>query len=249
MDLVSVGGVLLALLAVLGGNVLEGGSPEELLNLPALVIVFGGTFAAAAIQSPRDDFQRAFRLLGWSFGKNNLDYDAGIKQIVNWCVVARRKGLLGLEKEIDKQQDPFLKSGLQLLVDGRTPDIIHGVLEAELVSREQRDLRAAKVLESMGGYAPTLGIIGAVLGLIHVMSNLADPDSLGGGIATAFVATIYGVGLANLFLLPVAGKVKALVQQRFHYQEMLMEGLLYIAEGQNPRIIQLRLQGYLDKEA
>ena len=249
MDLVSVGGILLAILAVFGGNFLEGGQLEELLNLPALVIVLGGTLAAAAVQSPRDDFSRAFRLLRWSFGKNRLDYEGGIDQVVSWCVIARRKGLLGLEEEIGKQSDLFLRNALQLLVDGRSPDLIHGVLEAELVSREQRDLRAAKVIESMGGYAPTLGIIGAVLGLIHVMSNLASPSSLGAGIATAFVATIYGIGLANLFLLPVAGKVRALVQQRFHYQEMMLEGLIYIAEGQNPRVIQLRLQGYLDQDA
>lgn len=247
MDFMGLGGLLLALLAVVGGNYLEGGQLEELLNLPAMVIVLGGTLAAAAVQSRADEFRRAFAMLRWAFGKQRHDYAEGISHIVSWCVIARRKGLLGLEEEIAKQPDSFVRNGLQLLVDGRTADVIRAALEAELISREQRDIQGAKVFESMGGYAPTLGIIGAVLGLIHVMANLASPESLGSGLATAFVATIYGVGLANLFFLPVAGKMRGMISQRFHYQEMMLEGLLFIAEGQSPRIIQLRLQGYLEQ--
>jgi len=246
MDFTAILGVLIALGAVLGGNLLDGGQLEELLNVPAAVIVIGGTLAAAIIQSPRKDVVRAFKLLGWAFGGNQHDLSKNVDNLVSWCVIARRKGLLALETEAEKEKDPFIRIGLFLLADGKGPDIIRSTLEVELVTQEQRDLQGAKVIESMGGYAPTLGIIGAVLGLIHVMSNLSDPAGLGAGIATAFVATIYGIGIANLFLIPVANKIKSLVLMRYQHQEMVLDGLMSIAEGQNPKAIQQRLQGYLD---
>ncbi|MBN0986845.1 flagellar motor protein [Amphritea pacifica] len=249
MNLVSISGILLAIIAIVGGNYLAGGAFDELLNIPALLIVVGGTFAAVFVQSSPTELSRAITLSGSVFGHHDQNYREGINHIVSWCVIARRKGLLALEDEISKQQDSFVRNGLQMLVDGRTPDVIRSTLETELVSRENRDLQAAKVLESMGGYAPTMGIIGAVLGLIHVMSNLADPANLGSGIATAFVATIYGVAIANLLFLPLANKIRSMVLKRFYFQEMMLEGLLSIAEGQNPRIIQLRLQGYLEQGA
>lgn len=245
MDFTAIIGLLLALAAVLGGNYLEGGQFQELLNLPAAAIVICGTLAAAIIQSPRQDLLRSFKLLGWAFGNNQQDLSKTIDKIVNWCVIARRKGLLALEAEVEKEDELFVKSGLLLLVDGKGADVIRSTLEVELITLEQRDLQGAKVIESMGGYAPTLGIIGAVLGLIHVMSNLSDPESLGAGIATAFVATIYGIGIANLFFLPVANKIKSLVLMRYQHQEMVLDGLMSIAEGQNPKAIQQRLQGYL----
>ena len=245
MDFMAIIGLLLALAAVLGGNYLEGGQFQELLNLPAAAIVIFGTLAAAIIQSPRQDLLRSFKLLGWAFGNNQQDLSKTIDKIVNWCVIARRKGLLALEAEVEKEDEPFVKSGLLLLVDGKGADVIRSTLEVELITLEQRDLQGAKVIESMGGYAPTLGIIGAVLGLIHVMSNLSDPEGLGAGIATAFVATIYGIGIANLFFLPVANKIKSLVLMRYQHQEMVLDGLMSIAEGQNPKAIQQRLQGYL----
>lgn len=247
MNLISLSGIVLAALAIIGGNHLAGGAAEDLLDIPALLIVLGGTFAAVFIQSSQSELSRAIKLSGMVFGHADQNYREGINSIVSWCVIARRKGLLALEDEIDGQQDSFVRNGLQMLVDGRASDVIRSTLETELVSREYRDIQAAKVLESMGGYAPTMGIIGAVLGLVHVMSNLADPESLGAGIATAFVATIYGVAIANLFFLPLANKIRSMVLQRFYYQEMMLEGLLSIAEGQNPRIIQLRLQGYLEQ--
>jgi len=245
MDLLSVLGIILAALAIAGGHYLEGGQIEQLINVPAALIVFGGTFAAAAIQSPTDEFSRAVKLVGWLFRGPRFDYEKGIESVTNWCVTARRQGLLGLESQAEKETDSFVRAGLQLLVDGKGPDLIRASLEVELVTREQRDLQGARVIESMGGYAPTLGILGAVMGLIHVMTNLDDPAGLGSGIATAFVATIYGVGVANLLFIPLANKIKSLVLARYHYQEMMLEGLLSIAEGQNPRAIQLKLQGYL----
>lgn len=245
MDLTAGLGIVLALLAIVGGNYLEGGQVQELLNLPAAAIVFCGTFAAALIQSPFKDIKRAFNQISWVFNSNCPDMEAGINRVVHWCVVARRKGLLALEPEAEKEKDSFIHSGLMLLVDGRDSNIIHSSLEIEMITAEQRDLQGAKVIESMGGYAPTLGIIGAVLGLIHVLSRLTDPESLGVGIATAFVATIYGIGAANLLFIPIANKIKNLVLIRYQYQEMIMEGLMYIAEGQNPKAIKQRLQGYL----
>lgn len=245
MDLAAVIGVILALAAVLGGNLLEGGQLQELVNLPAAAIVIGGTLAAAIIQSPGKDVGRSLKLLGWAFGQNKVDLEKGIDQVVSLCVVARRKGLLALETEADKEKDSFMKTGLLLLSDGKSADEIRGTLEVEMITLEQRDLQAAKVIESMGGYAPTMGIIGAVLGLIHVMGNLSDPENLGAGIATAFVATIYGIGIANLFLIPVANKIKSLVLMRYQYQEMILDGLMFIAQGQNPKAIQQRLQGYV----
>ncbi|MGH1462108.1 MAG: flagellar motor protein [Neptuniibacter sp.] len=244
MDITAVLGLLLAFAAILGGNILEGGQLQELANIPAAAIVIGGTLAAAIIQSPGKDVVRALNLIGWAFSRNKLDISNGIDQLVSLCVIARRKGLLALETAADKEPDRFLKAGLLLLADGKSADEIRGTLEVEMITLEQRDLQAAKVIESMGGYAPTMGIIGAVLGLIHVMGNLSDPESLGAGIATAFVATIYGIGIANLFLIPVANKIKSLVLMRYQYQEMVLDGLMFIAQGQNPKAIQQRLQGY-----
>jgi len=154
--------------------------------------------------------------------------------------------LLGLESIADSEPDPYSRKGLQLLVDGAEPEAIRGILEVDFITQETRDIQAAKVYESMGGYAPTVGIIGAVMGLIHVMGNLADPNQLGSGIAVAFVATIYGVASANLILLPVANKLKAVAIRQSRYREMLLEGLLSIAEGENPRSIELKLQGFME---
>ena len=167
-----------------------------------------------------------------------------IKKLVEWSIIARRDGLLGLENATQKEKDRFIRKGIELLVDGNEPEVIRNVLEVELDSRESLDIQATKVFEGMGGYAPTIGILGAVMGLIHVMQNLGDPEKLGGGIATAFVATIYGVGLANLFLLPFANKLKNQIAQRTMYLEMVIEGIVSIAEGENPRHIESKLQGY-----
>ena len=168
-----------------------------------------------------------------------------LTQIVGWSTRARKDGLLGLESDVDKQSDPFLRKGLQMLVDGNEPDTLRKVLEIDLSSQEQADLAAAKVFEGMGIYAPTLGIIGAVLGLMAVMQNLADPSKLGVGIAAAFTATIYGIASANLFFLPVAAKLKSVIRQRARTRELVIEGLIAIAEGENPRNLESRLQGYL----
>ncbi|MCP4126597.1 MAG: flagellar motor protein [Gammaproteobacteria bacterium] len=246
MDILSIVGVLLALAAIIGGNALEGGHIDSLANGPAMVIVVGGTIGAILLQTPMSVFMHAIRVSGSVFIPPGLDLNTSIDKLVDWSNVARKEGLLGLEEIAETEPDLFVRKGMQLLVDGTEPEVIRSILEVELESREQHDLQAAKVFESMGGYSPTIGIIGAVMGLIHVMQNLADPSKLGSGIATAFVATIYGVGLANLFLLPFGNKLKSIAMSKSHYRDMIIEGVVSIAEGENPRNIESKLQGFLN---
>ncbi|WP_339513022.1 flagellar motor protein [Pseudomonas sp. RL_15y_Pfl2_60] len=246
MDVLSLIGIILAFVAILGGNYLEGGHAAALLNGPAALIVIGGTLGAAFLQAPMSVFKRSLVIVRWIIFPPRIDLAGGIDRIVNWSLVARKEGLLGLESVADLESDPYARKGLQLLVDGAEPESIRSVLEVDLYTKESHDIQAAKVFESMGGYAPTIGIIGAVMGLIHVMGNLADPSMLGSGIAVAFVATIYGVSFANLLLLPIGNKLKAIAQRQTRYREMILEGILSIAEGENPRSIELKLQGFMD---
>ncbi len=247
MDILSIVGILIGLGAILGGNAMEGGHLSGLANGPAAVIVLGGTFGAAILQTPRSIFFHAFTIARWIFFPPTADIDQKIEKVIGWSMTARKEGLLGLEAVTENETDSFAKKGLQLLVDGGEPETIRSVLEVELLTQEEKDLQAAKVFDAMGGYSPTIGIIGAVMGLIHVMGNLADPSKLGAGIATAFVATIYGVGVANLLFLPMAGKLKAAIKAQSAQREMIIEGLIAIADGENPRTIEMKLEGYLDR--
>ena len=244
MDILTVLGLVVGVGAILGGNILEGGHIGSLGQLAALIIVGGGTVGAAMVQTPLKSFLAALRMGLWVVRPPAADPGGTIARIVAWSQTARRDGLLGLEAAIEQEPDPLARKGLQLLVDGAEPDRLRAVLDVEVEGQEERELAAAKVYEAMGGYSPTIGIIGAVLGLIHVMENLSDPSKLGGGIATAFVATIYGVGLANLLFLPMAGKLKGVVAHRARMQTLLVEGLASIAAGDNPRNIELKLEGY-----
>ncbi|MDD1965721.1 flagellar motor protein [Pseudomonas sp. NPDC090203] len=246
MDVLTLIGIILAFIAIIGGNFLEGGHLGALLNGPAALIVLGGTLAACLLQTPMSAFKRAIQIFVWILFPPRIDLQGGIDRVVNWSLTARKEGLLGLETVADTEPDAYSRKGLQLLVDGVEPETIRSILEVDFLTQESRDIQAAKVFESMGGYAPTIGIIGAVMGLIHVMGNLADPNQLGSGIAVAFVATIYGVASANLILLPVANKLKAVAVRQSRYREMLLEGLLSIAEGENPRSIELKLQGFME---
>ncbi len=246
MDPLSLIGVVLAFAAILGGNALEGGHLDSLVNGPAMVIVLGGTAGAVLIQTPLSVFFHALKILGRVFVTPKYEVSQTIEKIIKWSHIARKEGLLGLEAVSESETDLFVRKGVQLLVDGSEPDMIRGILEVEVDNHEHFDVQAAKVYEAMGGYSPTIGIIGAVMGLIHVMQNLADPSKLGSGIATAFVATIYGVGLANLFLLPMASKLKALALNRSQFREMVIEGIVSIAEGENPRYIETKLRGYVN---
>ena len=245
LDFLSFIGILLAFLAVVGGNWLDGGHIDSLINGPAMVIVIGGTVGAILLQTPINVFIHALRLSGRVFMPSHMDMRTTLTKLVEWSNIARKEGLLGLETIAENEKDPFIRKGMQMLVDGNEPEILRDAMEMEVDAREQHDLQAAKVFEGMGGYSPTIGIIGAVMGLIHVMQNLADPSKLGSGIATAFVATIYGVGLANLFLLPFAAKLKTQTLNITKYRELVIEGVVGIAEGDNPRNIEAKLKGFI----
>ena len=245
MDRLSVIGVVLALVALVGGSVLKGSGLSGLWNPAAFVIVIVGTIAAILLQTPLATFRRALKIVRWVFQPPAQDRATVIAKIVEWSTTARKQGLLGLEAEVQALEDPFLRKGLQMVVDGVEPDAIRQMLEIELHGQSDRDMSAAKVFEGMGIYSPTLGIIGAVLGLMAVMKNLADPSKLGPGIAAAFTATIYGIGAANLMLLPMAAKLKGLVNHQTQEREMIVEGLIAIAQGENPRNIEARLNGFI----
>jgi len=245
MDILSLIGIVLAFCAVLIGAVLKGAGIKALLSSAAFMIVIVGTVAAICLQTPLPVMKHALRILPWIFRPPLIARADLIKKMVEWSNTARKQGLLGLEGAIEKETDDFVRKGLQLVVDGSEPDVIRNTLEVDLHVREQSDTRAAKVFEGMGIYSPTLGIIGAVLGLMAVMQNLADPSKLGTGIAAAFVATIYGIGLANLFFLPAANKLKVAIQSMSEAREMVIEGMISIAQGENPRSIESKLQGYL----
>jgi chemotaxis protein MotA len=245
MDLLSLFGVVVAFGAILLGQFLEGGHFSSLLNGPAILVVGGGTLGAIMVQSPPAVFLRSVRMIVWLFFPPKTGMQDTLSRIVTWSQIARKEGLLGLEKIVESEPALFARKGLQLLVDGNEPETIRKTLELDSGAREARDMQAAKVYEGMGGYSPTIGIIGAVMGLIHVMGNLADPSKLGGGIAVAFVATIYGVGLANLFFLPASNKLKSVVRDQTLFEDLITEGVVAIAEGENPRIIETRLQGLI----
>ena len=245
MDILTIIGLVMAFGAIIGGNIMEGGHTSSLMQLTAFIIVAGGTIGALMIQVQLPVFMQAVKMGGRMFIPPKLAPAEAIEKIVNWSNIARKEGLLGLEAVSESESDLFARKGLQLLVDGSEPEAIRGIMEVEVDTKEHSDTQAAKVWEGMGGYCPTVGIIGAVMGLIHVMNNLADPSALGGGIAVAFVATIYGVGLANLLFLPMASKLKEIIHHQSKFKEMIIEGVIAIAEGENPRNIETKLQGYL----
>ncbi|MCX7627718.1 MAG: flagellar motor protein [Methylophilaceae bacterium] len=245
IDVTTFVGILVALGAIVGGQILEGGHVGALLQLTAFIIVIGGTMGAIMIQYSLPAFLLGIRLIRWAFVPPSLDFEGVVEQIVTWSNTARRGGLLSLEPILLEIEDPFLKKGLQMLVDGAEPERLRESLEVEISAYEEHYRLGAKVWESAGGYAPTIGILGAVMGLIHVMENLSDPSKLGAGIAVAFVATIYGVGSANLFFLPVSNKIKTMIGQEVVRRQMVVEGLVSIANGENPRLIETKLRGFI----
>jgi chemotaxis protein MotA len=245
MDILTLVGLVLALAAIVGGSVLKGAGVAGLVSGAAFVIVIVGTIAAIFVQTPLKTFKRSLRLISWIFKPPAIDGNVLIRNVVDWSNTARKHGLLGLESQVEAQHDPFLRKGLQMLVDGAEPDLIRANLEIDISAIEHGDTAAARVFESMGIYAPTMGLIGAVLGLMAVMQNLADPSKLGHGIAAAFTATIYGIASANLVFLPAANKLKSAIGQQAREREMVLEGLVAIARGENPRNIESKLRGFL----
>jgi chemotaxis protein MotA len=244
MDILSIIGIVLGLIAIIGGAILKGSSAGALVGSAAFVIVVVGTMAASLVQTPLATFLRAWKIVAWVFKPPSSNPSATIEKIVEWSNIARKQGLLGLESAVEQEKDDFLKKGLQSLVDGGEPEAIRSSMEIELDTMEHFDTQAAKVFEAMGVYSPTLGIIGAVMGLMAVMQNLADPSKLGHGIAAAFVATIYGIAFANLLFLPMGNKLKSVIHARTQVRTMVIEGIIAIAQGENPRNIEAKLQGY-----
>lgn len=245
MDILTIAGLAIGFGAILGGQVLEGGSMHSIMQLTAAIIVVGGTFGAVLVNYPMSSFILALKNARLALFNNAGDPHKTIKLLSDLAAVARKDGLLALESTIRKVDDPFLRKGLQLVVDGTEPKLTREILEIEINHSEEYNLTSAKVFESAGGYAPTIGILGAVMGLIHVMENLADPTKLGAGIAVAFVATVYGVGTANLLYLPLAGKMKLKIREQVILQEMMVEGLISLSEGENPRRVEEKLVGFL----
>lgn len=246
MDFTSLLGLALGFGAIIGGNFIEGGHIASLAQFAALFIVLGGTMGAIILQTPWEVLKRSINTLPLVFVRPQYNTEALVKLLVNWSTLARQDGYLSLEKRAASDtKEPFLQKGIGLLVDGFDAKEIKSILEAEAHIDEERDLAAAKVFEAMGGYSPTIGIIGAVLGLIHVMGSLTDPESLGNGIAVAFVATIYGVGFANLFFFPVANKLKGIAISKVHYRYISVDGLCAIADGKHPTYIERILEGHL----
>lgn len=245
MDKISFAGLILSIGAILGGQVLEGGHLGSLIQLTAFLIVMGGTAGAVMLQSSPVIFFRGLKLAAWAFSPPAINREKQLKQIVEWAQSARKGGLLALESQVDMQTDRFIRKGLQMLVDGAEPESLRHTLEIEKDNWLENEKLAAKIWESAGGYSPTVGILGAVLGLIHVMENLSEPSKLGAGIAVAFVATVYGVGSANLLFLPIANKLKYWINQISLGKEMMIVGLTCIAHGENHRIIEGKLQAYL----
>lgn len=245
MDKISLVGLGLGIAAILIGQVLEGGHVASLVQPTALLIVLGGTLGAVMLQSPARVFMDGLRMARWVFVPPQIDHGAVVEEATAWSQVARKEGLLALEARIPTLNDPFMRRGIQLLVDGVEPERLREVLEVEIDATEHQLKLGARIWESAGGYSPTIGILGAVMGLIHVMENLSDPSKLGAGIAVAFVATIYGVGLANLVFLPMSKKLLSHIATLVSVREMLVDGLVGIANGDNPRIIESRMRGYI----
>ncbi len=245
VDGISIAGLVLAIAAIMAGQIFEGGRLSSLFQPAAMIIVLGGTLGATMLQTRLAIFLRGMRMGSWAFSPPVQTPDDIIQKLVGWAHLSRREGILILEKQVAAESDPFFKKGVQLLVDGADAERLRAVMEVEITTYETTLRQSARVWDAAAGYAPTVGILGAVLGLIHVMENLGDPTRLGAGIATAFVATIYGVGTANLVFLPIGRKLQMHVTQLISVREMFVDGLAGIANGDNPRIIESRLLGYV----
>jgi chemotaxis protein MotA len=249
VDLATVGGLALAVVGILGGLVLEKGRVQDVAQVTAALIVLGGTLGAVMVTTPFSLLSRAVRKLPQLFFESARPPGETIDEIIGYAAKARKNGIVSLEDETDAIEDPFLRKALNLAVDGADLQELRRMMELEIRLEEQRGEAEARVYEAAGGYAPTIGIIGAVLGLIQVMKHLANIDEVGRGIAVAFVATVYGVGSANLFFLPAGSKLRSRLQAAIDLRELILEGVLSIAEGLNPKLIRLKLEAYEPSDA
>ncbi len=242
MDITSIIGIVLGLAAVIVGQVLEGGSVMALVQPTAFLIVIGGTLGSVMLAFPLKDLMAAIKGLMAIFMGSQANFRDNIELLVSLALKARKEGILALQSDIKDITDDFMRKGMELMTDGTDPTLLREILETELSFLEEEIQGASKVWESAGGFAPTIGILGAVLGLIHVMENLSDPSKLGSGIAVAFVATVYGVGFANLICIPMGNKLKFKQRQVVILREMMIEGILSIQAGESPNFIRQKLQ-------
>jgi chemotaxis protein MotA len=245
VDKASLGGIVLAVGGIVAGLLIEGGNLGQVLQPTAAMIVFGGTLGAVLLQFPLPVIRLALRQLGSVFFTPTRDAHAMIQRLVGYAQKARREGIVSLDTELEDLEDPFLRKSLMLAVDGTEPEELRKMMELELDNQAEYEESVPQVFESAGGFAPTVGIIGAVLGLIQTMQHLDKLDEVGRGIAVAFVATIYGVGSANLLYLPIAGKMKSRIRDQQILREMTLEGVASILEGMNPHMLETKLLGFL----
>ena len=246
MDKASIGGVLLAVVGIVAGLLIEGGNLGQIVQPTAALIVFGGTMGAVLLQFPLTTVLKAFGGLIHIFAAPTKQDATLVNQLVSFANKARRNGVVSLDSDLATIQDPFLKQSLMLAVDGTEPAELRKIMRVSLDSKTEDDERLPSVFESAGGFSPTIGILGAVLGLIQVMQHLDNISEVGRGIAVAFVATIYGVGAANLFFLPFAGKMRIRIRDEHRRREMMLEAVISILEGINPRMLEVKLAGFLD---
>ena len=245
MDKASWGGVVLGLGGIVGGLLLEGGSISQIVQPTAAMIVFGGTLGAVLLQFPLPVVLSAAGRLAHVFFLPNINPGGRVQELVEYAKRARREGIVSLDAELDQIQDSCLQKSLMLAVDGTEPQELRKLMELDFENQAESEEKIPQVFESAGGFSPTIGIIGAVLGLIQVMQHLDKIDEVGKGIAVAFVATIYGVGAANLFLLPVAGKLRIRIREEQVLRELTLEGVVSLLEGMNPRMLETKLRGFL----
>src|SRR6201996_2263090 len=245
MDIASIGGIILALAGILAGMMIEGGNIAQITQPTAAMIVCGGTAGAVLLQFPLKIFLGALKQLMKVFFAKGGESEAVLKQLVEFANKARKSGIVSLDADLAAVEDPFLKQALMLAVDGTEPAEVRKIMQLELDNKSEIEEKIPAVFEAAGGYSPTVGIIGAVLGLIQVMKNLSNIDEVGRGIAVAFVATIYGVAMANIICLPAAGKLKFRHREEQMIKEMMLEGVISILEGMNPRMIDTKLRTYL----
>jgi chemotaxis protein MotA len=245
MDPLTLIGVVLAMAAIIGSMIMEGGSPGELILIPSLILVFVGTTAVGMAGMTMPDWIFSMKSAKDAFVSKVPKPDELVESIVRCAEIARREGLLALESQIATIEDPLLKRGLELAIDGTDPDALAEIMEAEVGAAKKRGMIPAKLFESMGGYAPTIGIIGTVMGLVNVLGNLSNPGELGHLIAGAFIATLWGVLSANVFWLPIGTKLKSLNEIRYQQGQLVIEGVLSIQAGANPRLVDRKLRALL----
>ena len=250
MDLITFFGLVVGVFGIVGGMLMEGGELSALMQLTAFIIVFGGTIGAVMVSTTKEDLKKGLSLLKLAFGEDHsVDSEKVMIEIIEAANLARKDSILTLESRLQRFTDPFMRTVFRYVIDGIDPQVLRDTFESQIDLEEESSLAGAKIYVDAGGYSPTIGIIGAVLGLIHVMSNLSDTSKLGAGIAVAFVATVYGVGSANLLFLPIGSKIKRKVKKRSEAKMMVVDGAVGILQGLSPFVIEERLRAYVHSQA